>query len=153
MKQGAHCHGSPGLNLSRKFLALTIYKCLDINPMGKPRMTQRDRWKQRPVVSAYWAFRDVVRYQLSGREVGKLGGAVWFEFYVPMPRSWSRKKRLEMCGKAHTQRPDIDNFIKAMLDAMYVDDSGVWLCGGGKYWSEKGRVEIYKMKGQDNVDE
>lgn len=31
---------------------------LDITPIGKPRMAQRDKWKQRPAVVAYYAFKD-----------------------------------------------------------------------------------------------
>lgn len=42
--------------------------------------------------------------------------AVWF--MVPMPKSWRKKKRLEMEGKPHENMPDWDNFSKQLFDAL-----------------------------------
>ena len=30
----------------------------NVNPVAKPRMTQRDKWKKRPVVDKYYAYKD-----------------------------------------------------------------------------------------------
>ena len=30
----------------------------EIKPLGKPRMTQRDRWAKRPCVNRYYAYKD-----------------------------------------------------------------------------------------------
>ena len=35
-----------------------------------------------------------------------------------MPKSWSEKKRLEMFGNPHTQKPDGDNIAKAVCDGL-----------------------------------
>ncbi len=37
-----------------------------IEPMGAPRMTQRDRWAKRPCVLRYHAFKDVLRASAAG---------------------------------------------------------------------------------------
>lgn len=63
-------------------------------------------------------------------------------FYIPMPRSWSKKKRNEMNGKPHRQRPDTDNLFKALADAIYGDDSHIHDVRISKVWSEKGRIAI-----------
>lgn len=36
-------------------------KIYEITPIGKPRMTQRDRWHKRPATAAYWAYKEQVR--------------------------------------------------------------------------------------------
>jgi Holliday junction resolvase RusA-like endonuclease len=43
-------------------------------------------------------------------------------FWLPMPASWSKRKQAANLWKPHTQKPDIDNLTKAVMDAM----SGCW---------------------------
>jgi Holliday junction resolvase RusA-like endonuclease len=33
-------------------------------------------------------------------------------FIFPIPDSWSKKKKLELIGQYHTQKPDLDNLYK-----------------------------------------
>lgn len=112
-----------------------------IEPMGKPRMTQRDRWKGRPAVLRYHAFRDQVR--LMGVQVPEAGAHV--TFVLPMPKSWSKRKRAEMVWQPHQQKPDADNLLKALLDAVYADDAGVWDTRVTKVWGEYGMVVVGSM--------
>lgn len=111
---------------------------IQIDPVAKPRMTQRDRWAKRPVVIRYYTFCNKLREMYTSG----IGGKVELEFHVPMPKSWSKKKKLQMVGQPHTQRPDIDNFIKSVLDALCDDDSHVWSVKAEKYWSNEGKVVI-----------
>ncbi|MDU3478938.1 MAG: RusA family crossover junction endodeoxyribonuclease [Citrobacter sp.] len=90
-------------------------KTYDITPMGKPRMTRADKWKKRPEVLRYRAFCDEVRLQ--GVELRESGSHV--TFILPMPASWSKKKRAELNGKPHQAKPDFDNMMKALMDAIY----------------------------------
>jgi Holliday junction resolvase RusA-like endonuclease len=39
-------------------------------------------------------------------------------FYMPMPASWSKRKQAAHLYKPHTQKPDIDNLTKAVMDSM-----------------------------------
>lgn len=110
----------------------------DILPMGKPRMTQRDKFTKRIATSRYWAFKAEVR--LRGVTVPEHGYHV--TFVLPMPASWSAKKRAEMDGKPHQQKPDKDNLEKALLDAIYDDDARVWDGRVTKLWGEKGLIRI-----------
>lgn len=116
-------------------------KFYPVVPVAKPRQTQSDRWKKRPVVMRYRAFCDDLRarnctFPESGSHV---------VFHMPMPASWSKKKRSEMLGQPHQQKPDVDNLAKALLDAVLDDDSGVWDMRTTKRWSEIGYIEIRNL--------
>lgn len=62
----------------------------------------------------------------------QLTGALRIElfFCMPIPKSVSQKKRYEMYSKYMAKKPDIDNLIKAVLDAinytnLWEDDSHI----------------------------
>ncbi len=59
-----------------------------------------------------------------------------------MPKSWSQKKRTQLNGQAHQQKPDKDNLEKALLDAIFDDDSRVWDGRVTKLWGEKGQIIV-----------
>lgn len=109
-----------------------------ITPMGKPRMTARDKWKQRPPVMRYRAFCDEVR--LHDIQVPPADSHI--TYIIPMPKSWSQKKRALMDGKPHQQKPDVDNLTKALLDALFDDDSHIWDVRTSKLWGEVGHIII-----------
>ena len=110
-----------------------------ITPVPKPRMTTSDRWKKRPPVVRYWAFCDEVLKH--GVKLSQCGAYV--VFWVPMPKSWTKKKRAQKLGKPHEQKPDLSNLLKALEDACIKDDSKIWHYAGlEKRWAEKGSIEI-----------
>lgn len=88
----------------------------DIVPLAKPRMTQQDKWKKRPSVIRYRAYCDELRRL----------GVQWrpwdgFIFRLPMPGSWTLRKKEQMMGQPHEGKPDLDNLIKGVWDALYPD--------------------------------
>lgn len=101
-------------------------------------MVRSDRWAKRPAVLRYYAFCDELR--LLYRD--ELGGSVRLVFHMPMPSSWSIKKREQMFLKPHQQRPDVDNLAKAVLDALCEDDSYVWDIHATKVWNYEPFLEI-----------
>lgn len=114
----------------------------NITPVAKPRMTQRDKWKKRPVVNKYYAFKDTVNL-IANRLKYKVEPILSIDFHIPMPKSWSKKKRIEMKGKPHQQKPDLDNLIKAWKDCLCKEDSFVWSYKDcNKYWSETGKIIV-----------
>lgn len=117
-------------------------KFYNVTPVPKPRMTQRDRWAKRPAVMRYWAFCDEIRD--AGCTLPEFGAHV--TFHMPMPKSWSKKKKREMLGQPHKQRPDWDNLAKALQDAVMPEDSVVWNMQVTKVWAEKGGIEICRKK-------
>lgn len=109
-----------------------------ITPCPAPRMTVSDKWKQRPSVMRYRAFRDEVR----ARGVVYEGGQS-ITFIMPMPSSWGKKKKLAHNMQPHTQKPDIDNLLKALFDSLYEDDAHIWHVGGlQKLWGHEGQIWI-----------
>jgi hypothetical protein len=111
-------------------------------------MTRSDRWKQRPAVMRYWDFCDKLRGAWGGIELSPCLALV---FYISMPPSWSAKKKSLMIGKPHQSKPDVDNYIKAFLDALCVDDSYIYSVKGTKYWSDTGRIEVAQFEDAKDV--
>lgn len=68
--------------------------------------------------------------------------------YVPIPKSWSKRKQNDaLINKIRpTSRPDLDNFSKAVLDAIngivWHDDKQVVYLSVGKFYSDVPRAEI-----------
>lgn len=116
-------------------MTVKIYPVL---PVPKPRMTQRDRWAKRPAVLRYRAFCDEVR--ALDCQVPESGAHVTFQ--MPMAKSWSKKKKAEMLGKPHQQKPDVDNLAKALMDAVLDEDEGVWDIRITKVWGSDAAIII-----------
>lgn len=86
----------------------------------------------------YRAFADEAR--LLKMEV-KNGSSI--VFILPMPKSWSEKKKEQMNNEPHLQRPDLDNLLKALLDALMKEDSVIWKLGMlEKRWGDIGLITI-----------
>ena len=118
---------------------------LDVVPLGKPRMTQRDRWQKRPAVKRYYNYKDKLKEltAINGYKINEDIGTLRITFTLPMPPSWSKKKKLTLNGKPHRQRPDIDNLIKAFLDCLLKEDSMIHSVLANKVWGEKGSITVY----------
>jgi Holliday junction resolvase RusA-like endonuclease len=121
----------------------TVY---NITPMPKPRQTQCDKWKQRPVVMAYRAFKDHVALE-------KLKFDECYShivFIMPMPASWSNSKKERMLHTPHKQQnADIDNLCKAMMDAVYKQDGSIWDIRISKIWGYEGAIVVSRKTWRD----
>jgi Holliday junction resolvase RusA-like endonuclease len=66
--------------------------------------------------------------------------------YMPIPASWSKKKRDRARSIEHITRPDLDNIIKAIKDGcnqvVWRDDSQVTAIEARKFYSVTPRVEV-----------
>ncbi len=113
-------------------------KKYQINPFPKPRMTRSDRWKKRPCVVRYHEFKDQVR--ASNIQLSESGLSIIFE--IKMPKSWSKKQKEKMNGMAHKQKPDLDNLLKALFDAVYEEDSHIWNYEASKVWAYEGGITV-----------
>lgn len=129
---------------------------IPIDPVPKPRMTQRDQWyrdpnhidpkkRQRPAVARYLQFKD----DLTKLVRGTLDPRFTVVFHVPMPKSWSKKEKAAMDGKPHQVKPDVDNYLKAFMDALCEDDSYVWDAHPMKRWSTEGKIVLTERGDSD----
>jgi Holliday junction resolvase RusA-like endonuclease len=114
-----------------------------IEPVPKPRMTRSDAWKQRTAVVKFWAYKDQLKTALKAEDIPDSYHLI---FTLPMPASWSRKKRSAMLNQPHRSRPDKDNLEKGFLDAMFEEDSAVWDGRVSKVWGETGSIAILPIE-------
>lgn len=123
---------------------------------GKPVAKARPRFVRRGnYTMAYKASKEATEegrfILLSREEMGKLGiyepiprGTpikITCSFMFPIPVSLSNKKHRELVGALHTKKPDLDNCIKFIKDALnrvaWEDDSQVCVYGScEKRWAE-----------------
>lgn len=120
----------------------------DIQPVPKPRMVDSDKWKNRPEVLRYWAFKEELQLKanLKGFNLGEAFIAI---FYLPMPKSWDEKRKREMILVPHQQKPDTDNLMKALKDSLLPNDSTVWFELGVKLWSNEGHIDIANLSEEE----
>lgn len=114
---------------------------LDIEPVPAPRMTRRDKWMKPPreCVRRYFEYRDALR---SAVKETRTPDEIRVKFTLPMPASWSTKKKSANLGKPHRARPDRDNLEKAVMDALFVNDSSIWKGEQEKRWGTIGGIEL-----------
>ena len=98
-------------------------------------MTRSDAWKKRPCVVKYWAYKDELRRLIKENDI-KIDKEIYLEFYLPMPKSWSKKKKLSLNNKTHEQRPDVDNLMKGVMDSLFEEDSHIHTIYAKKKWSD-----------------
>jgi Holliday junction resolvase RusA-like endonuclease len=67
-------------------------------------------------------------------------------FFVPIPKSWSKKKKAAKVGKYCDNNADLDNYEKAILDSLnghyFVDDRQIVEQASRKIYAEQGSIHI-----------
>lgn len=138
----------------REAIKLTI----PVEPMGTVRMTsgmvKRIKWygandPKAEKVKRYLNYKEAISLYVKAvyrdKPIDK-PVHVNIAFHLPIPESWSGKKRREADGQLHTSKPDRDNLEKGVLDSLnkiiWLDDKQV--CSGSsiKRYSSKPRIEI-----------
>jgi Holliday junction resolvase RusA-like endonuclease len=125
-------------------LRITIYG----KPIGKPRMTQRDRWAKRPATTRYWEWCDRLRNGIAAAgftvpPAETVAAVNWAAYFEP-PKSWPKKKRFAAIGTLHRTKPDADNILKC-ADGLWPDGDAAIAAGTYRKewdWSARLVVEI-----------
>lgn len=86
--------------------------------------------------------------------------AVWF--YVPMPKSWRKKKLDQMLYTVHQNTPDLDNYLKQLYDSIMprknrmkgekgIDDRKIYNYAAFKVWVtwEEACIKIVEYRPED----
>jgi len=126
----------------------------DVIPMGAPRLSQSDKWKtnpnhidpmkrQRKVVTNYYAFKNLLIWQAKEMNF-ELGQTLDALYLIPMPNSWSMKKKERMNGMPCKVKPDTDNITKGVKDTFRKNDSDIWYEKAEKRWAFKGSIIIFQ---------
>jgi Holliday junction resolvase RusA-like endonuclease len=115
---------------------------LNITPIPAPRLVRSDKWKKRPVAVKYFQYKETLQWMAKEARIA-IGDVLEATFYMPMPDSWSKKKKEAMIDKPHQQTPDLDNLLKALQDSLLKSDSFIWKYRDcKKVWAHKGAIEI-----------
>ncbi len=78
--------------------------------------------------------------------------SIWF--YLPAPRSWRKKKLIDMLYAPHTSTPDLDNLIKALFDGIMPRRNRI----GGGVGADDRRIHCYTAfkiwvpSGEERID-
>lgn len=125
-------------------------KCTTVIVKGKPVAKQRPRFNGK---HAYTPRKTIEHEELIGWEYIRQRGRrldgpleIWCEFVYEPPKSLSKKKRAEMIGTPKLTRPDNDNLVKLVLDALngiaYTDDNQIWKIKCEKHYGEEDMTVI-----------
>lgn len=125
----------------------------DIIPMGAVRMTKSDTWKlnpnhadpkkrQRKSVTKYFEFKNNIKFQAEKMNI-EIKDTLDIVFVVPIPDSFSDKKKAQLNATPCKKRPDIDNYVKAFLDALKKEDGDVWNIKAIKVYGFKGAIILF----------
>jgi len=118
------------------------YITLNIRPVPKPRMTQSDKWKKRPIVEKYRDFKKELQ-MLCAICQWQPKDDLEVTFVIPMPTTWSERKKKKMDGKPHQKRPDLDNLVKAFKDCLLIEDSHIHTYHSmKKIWGRSGAIIV-----------
>lgn len=116
------------------------YKHYDITPIPKPRLTHQGRFSDR--AKRYYKYcNDLNMMNLKINECGS-----HIVFVLPMPKSWSGRIRDALRDTPHKTKNsnDVDNLVKAVMDAVFKNDGHVWDIRASKFWGDDGAIYVKK---------
>ena len=120
-------------------------------PKGRPRFFRKGNfmgtYTDKKTKKGEYDFKSqAVKYRPENPLTGALDIRIYV--YVKIPKSFSRKKHnhAEIGIIRPTKRPDLDNYVKLVLDSMngifFIDDSQIVIMGCSKEYSIKPRIHI-----------
>ena len=131
--------------------SITLEIPFEVTSASRPRVTRYGTFYSKN----YEAFRKVVGEWLDKQKIIKLNGAIEAKiiFLMPIPKSWSKKKKEELTDKYCLANKDIDNLQKSVFDVLqgkaFDNDSQIasviakkiWVLGPGHVTVELEEVE------------
>ena len=116
--------------MSRKIYEFTICG----NPVPQPRMVKSDKWAKRPCVVRYFDWCNYARTCYTELPSDAVG--IHVNVFIQFPEYYSKKKRKSLANSFHRIKPDCDNILKAILDALFKRDQAISTAQINKYWDD-----------------
>jgi Holliday junction resolvase RusA-like endonuclease len=118
-------------------LVLESKKRYHIEPVPAPRQNRGSRWNPRmsKTIARYHVYRDLIRI----RHV-EVPDCCYLRFEMPVPRRGHQR-----IGKPHTLRPDLDNLVKGLLDAVFTEDAHIHRIYAEKVWALRGAIVVGEL--------
>jgi Holliday junction resolvase RusA-like endonuclease len=125
---------------------------------GKPIAWKRPKRSTKPFPHSYDSQKAIkaesaLELRLQRKNQRVLSGPLTLNitFFMPIPKSTSKKKRLALIGQPHIKRPDLDNLIKYTLDVaqdvhLFTDDSEIATIKAKKIYDTIPRTEFTLTK-------
>lgn len=118
-------------------------------PASRPRVTKRGVFYGK----RYTAFKKEIAPLIASKNFDMVESgaiAVTTQFFIQMPKSWSKKKKEAMNNTYHIAKPDIDNFNKAIYDALsgyaWGDDCQIAVSHSLKKWAYEPEIIVVVEK-------
>ena len=120
-------------------------------PAARPRVT---RWSTF-YPKKYTQFKEDMEMAVNDIQFVPFEGNIYaqIDFFIQIPKSWSKKKKLAKQGTYCDNNADIDNYCKSILDALngvyYEDDRQVVMLRARMFWSNNPEIECEFLEIQD----
>lgn len=107
----------------------------DLRPAGLKRLLRLERYNQYKQDLLALSKQKGFTFPYQGAHI---------KFFVPVPRSWSKKKKAAYHLKLHMGRPDVDNMLKGVFDSLFSEDKYIADVRVTKFWVdfEAGWIDV-----------
>ena len=128
---------------------MTLFIEIKPKPAPRPRVTKNNTYNDED----YTSYKEVIALAYTakyGKSLNTDPFTMKLDFFFQIPKSWSKRKKEN--AKWHTSRPDTDNLVKGICDALngiaYKDDSQVCYMQARKQYAAMNgiRIEIEELK-------
>lgn len=114
-------------------------------PSPRPRFRNTGRLPQAYMPTSYKKHKEYIQRQMPKLLIEKPIKLEIF-FYIPMAKSWTKKKKASLLDKPHNIKPDVDNLLKTVMDAannhIWIDDGQVYEIVTKKTFSSEAKIMI-----------
>lgn len=105
--------------------------------------TPNNYLNRKKTIQRYWDYKRRLKELADEQGFVMPTTGCWLRFFISMPKSWSKKKKLEKLFTPHTSHPDIDNCVKAAMDSLMKEDKAISDYRASKLWYDGvGFIEI-----------
>lgn len=106
--------------------------------------TPNNYYNRKQTIKRYWDFKLAIKAIADLEKFEMPTENVWTKFFLPMPKSWGKKKRKQLCFTLVEGAGDTDNYYKALTDSLLSEDKKISDFRASKFYYDgaKGFIEI-----------